>query len=253
MLKYLDIALLVGSGIKCPACKGTRCHRTGWRSKHEKMSSEGYRPYRCDDCTNRFLAANGAALERHMINGAAAAILTFGVLTAVELWPGNVDQPAAEHLALSSTTETEESTAGAVASDTRRHPEDQVDNINLLQKAADSGDAEAMVKLGRIFASGDKLPKDLKQAAKWVQLAAATGNAKGMVELGRFYRDGIGLAQNSVRAYVWFSRAAAANHADAMQERDDLVRAMSGDKLKEAQKLSLPTEPVAGMKEMVKK
>lgn len=188
-----------------------------------------------------------------MINGAAAAILTFSVLTVVELWPGNVDQPATAHPALSSMAATEESTAGATASDAGQHPEGPVENINVLQKAADRGDAEAMVKLGRVFASGEQLPKDPKQAAKWMQLAAATGNPEGMFELGRFYRDGIGLAQNSVRAYVWFSRAAAANHADAMQERDDLVRAMSGDKLKEAQKLSLPTEPVAGVKEIVKK
>lgn len=253
MLKYFDIARLVGAGIKCPTCNSTRCHRTGWHSKHEKLSTEGYRPYRCDDCANRFLAAKGASLERHLINGAAAAILAFGVLTAAQLSSGNFDESAAQPLALASKVDTVEGIAGVAPSDARQQPEDPAENINLLQKAAESGDAEAMVKLGRIFASGGKIPKDTKQAAKWIQLAAATGNPEGMFELGRLYRDGIGLMPNSVRAYVWFSRAAAANHAEAMLDRDELVRAMSGDKLKEAQKLSLPTERVAGIKDLEKK
>jgi TPR repeat protein len=102
-----------------------------------------------------------------------------------------------------------------------------------------------MLQLGRDLATGDKLPKDVEQAARWIQLAAATGNAEGMFELGRFYRDGVGLAQDSVRAYAWFSRAAAANHLTAMHERDEMVRTMSEEKLKEAHQLSLTAEPVA--------
>jgi hypothetical protein len=42
-----------------------------------------------------------------------------------------------------------------------------------------------------------------------------------------------------VRAYVWLNRAAAVRHISAMQERDELVRTMSAEELKEAQNLAL--------------
>jgi len=255
MLKYFDVARLVGAGIKCPACNSARYQRSSWHSKDEKLRSEGYRPYRCNDCTNRFLAAKSASLERILINGAAGVLLILAALTAAELWLEGFDDPATERVALASTANTEEGTArhqgntemqrriGDAASDAKEHPEGLADKVDLLRKAAEDGHVESMVQLGLLLASGNKTPKDVKQAATWVQLAASTGNPEGMFELGRFYRDGIGLAPNAVRAYVWFSRAAATNHLNAMQERDDLVLTMSDEKLKEARKLSLSAEP----------
>lgn len=255
MLKYFDVARLVGAGIKCPACNSTRYRPSSWHSKEEKLRSEGYRPYRCDDCTTRFLAAKSASLERTLINGAAVVLLGLGVLTVAELWLGSLDNPSSERVALASTANTAEGTTGHqgdievrrregdAVSDAKDHPETLADKVDLLRKAAEEGNVGSMVQLGLLLATGEKTSKDAKQAATWVQLAASTGNPEGMFELGRFYRDGIGLTPNPVRAYVWFSRAAAANHLNAMQERDDLVLTMSDEKLKEARKLSLSAEP----------
>jgi hypothetical protein len=250
ILKYFDVARLVGAGIQCPACKGTQCRPSRWHSKHEKLGSEGYRPYRCDDCTSRFLAANSAPMERILINGAAGALLGLGVLTAGDLWLDSFDDPKAKRVEPASAVHSKESAPGTEAqrrtgdeaSDARKDPAVLAEK---LQKAAANGDAGAMVQLGRDLATGNKLTKDVEQAARWIQLAAATGNAEGMFELGRFYRDGLGLTQDSVRAYAWFSRAAAANHLTAMKERDELVLTMSDEKLKDARKLALTAEPAA--------
>ena len=251
MLKYLDIARLVGAGIKCTACNGTRCRQSRWHSKHEKLCSQGSRPYRCEDCENRFLAASGASLERTLINSTAYVILGIGVLTAVELWLGSNDNQAAGPVELVSAANTEERTTrhqedseasnriGNEVPDANGHPEAYANNVALLQKAATDGHVGAMVHLGQILATGDEYPRDPKQAAKWMQLAAATGNAEGMFELGRYYRNGVGLPQNSVRAYVWLNRAAAVKHLTAMHERDDLVRTMSAEELREAHNLAL--------------
>lgn len=251
MLKYLDIARLVGAGIKCTACTGTRCRQSRWHSKHEKLGHQGFQPYRCEDCTNRFFAASSASLERTLINSTAYVILGIGVLTAAEIWLGSNDAPATGRVELISTVDTEEGTAqpqngseppgrtGNEAPDAKRHPEAPADNVVLLQKAATNGHAGAMVQLGQILSAGNGHPKDARQAATWMQLAAATGNAEGMFELGRFYRNGMGLPQNSVHAYVWLNRAAAANHLGAMHERDDLVRTMSAEELREAHDLAL--------------
>lgn len=227
ILKYVDVARLVGAGLKCPVCNGTDCRHSRWLSKVEKLGSAGFRPYRCNDCAHRFLARNGASLERILINCTAAIMLCFGVWLGVDFWLESVDKP-------------ESALPSARAADPMTPAQKQ-------QEAADSGDTAAMLQLGRDLATGNNRPRDVGQAAKWVQLAAATGNPEGMLELGRYYRDGVGLVQDHQRAYVWLSRAAAANHPDALLERDALVRTMSEEKLKAAQQLSLPTQPAVAL------
>ena len=247
LLKFLDIARLLGAGIKCPACKGTLCRASKWISKHERMGADNFRPYRCDDCATRFLAAKNAAMERVMINGAAGILLGLALLMAGDFWLESLDAPKTLREAQASTADSAASTtgneiqlrSGEAAADTRKDSETPAEK---LEKSAERGDSNAMLQLGRDLAVGNNLTKNVEQAAKWIQLAAATGNPEGMFELGRFYRDGVGLAQDSVRAYVWFSRAAAAHHLTATQARDELVRTMSDDKLREAQALTLPVE-----------
>lgn len=248
ILKYFDIARLVGAGIKCPVCNSTRCQQSKWHSKHEKLSAASHRPYRCEDCSYRFLAVTGAALERPVINGAAAVLLVFGALTAVELWL----EVENGHLGMASTVHSDEGVAGGgvqglvanAATDAGKAPEAPG---KKLQAAADSGDVAAMLQLGRDMATGNNRPKDVGQAAKWVQLAAATGNPEAMLELGRFYRDGVGVVQDSARAYVWLSRAAAAKDTDAVLEREALVRTMGEAPLKAAEKLSLQKQSAAAL------
>ena len=250
ILKYLDVARLVGAGIQCPACRGTHCRPSRWHSKHEKLGARHCRPYRCHDCTNRFLATADASRERTLINSAAGVLLGLGVLTAGDLWLENFDPQKTGRGTPASTLHSDESTPaieilGQAGDATSTAGENSAKLVEKLQKAAADGDVDAMVELGRALASGTKLPKDIEQAARWIQLAAATGNAEGMYELGRFYRDGAGLTQDSVRAYLWFSRAAAAHHRAAMQERDGLVRTMSDEKLQAAHQLTLAADPLA--------
>lgn len=246
-LKYFDIARLVGVGVRCPVCHGGRCRQARWHSRTEKLGSEGLRPYRCNDCMHRFLERRSAVLERGLVNGTAGLVLGFGVLTVGELWleGDDVAKPAP-----ASAVQSGEGVAGAQAQGlTVAKPANAVEDPATLAKkieeAAENGDAAAMLQLGRDLATGNQRPKDVAQAAKWVKLAAATGYPEGMLELARFYRDGLGVEQNSVRAYVWLSRAAAANISGAQEERDALVRTMSEAKLREAQRLSVRTEPAA--------
>lgn len=227
ILKYVDVARLVGIGLQCPACHGTDCRPSRWLSKAEKLGSEGVRPYRCNDCTHRFLARNSASLERILINCTAVAMLCFGIWLGVDVWLESADKPMS---VLSPAS------ASVPATPAQKQ-----------QEAADSGDAAAMLQLGRDLATGNKRPKDVGQAANWVQLAAATGNPEAMLELGRFYRDGIGVAQDSARAYVWLSRAAAAKNTEAVLEREALVGTMGEAPLKVALELSMPTPPAAAL------
>lgn len=257
MLKFLDFARLVGAGIKCPACDGTRCRQSKWRSKHERLGLQGFRPFRCDDCENRFYAASSASLERTLVNGVAYALLGLAMMAAIQFWMQRSDDALAERLRLATTDDAEESApvrpppaevkppADAVVEAGKERPEAAESNVKLLHKAATDGHPGAMVRLGRILATGENYPKDPKMAAKWLQLAASAGSPEGMYELGRLYRDGVGLDANPARAYLWFSRAAAARHVEAVRERDKLVRTMSEQSLEEAHALAL-TEDLPG-------
>ncbi|OHC65002.1 MAG: hypothetical protein A2040_13180 [Rhodocyclales bacterium GWA2_65_19] len=252
ILKYVDIARLVGAGLKCPVCNGTDCRHSRWHSKTEKLGSSGFRPYRCNDCAHRFLARNSASLERILINSTAGLMLCFGIFVVVDFWLENVDKPKPAPVALTATALPEESTAGApnrlltggLAAEASDNP---ATRAQKQQEAADNGNAGAMLQIGRDLATGNNRPKDVGQAAKWVQLAAATGHPDAMLELGRFYRDGVGVAQDSARAYVWLSRAAAAKQTDAVLEREALVRTMGEEPLKVALELSMPTQPAAAL------
>lgn len=250
MLKYLDVAGLVGVGAKCPMCAGMRCRPARWHSKEEKLSSADSRPYRCTDCTHRFLARSSASLERILINGTAVAMLCFGVWVAVEPWIDGEEKSASGPVTLAAAANPEESKDGAPmrlvpAGAPAEASDDLATRAQKQQAAAENGDVGAMLQLGRDLATGNNRPKDIEQAVKWVQLAAATGNPEAMLELGRFYRDGVGVVQDSPRAYVWLSRAAAAKNTDAVLEREALVRTMGEEPLRVAQELSLPTQPVA--------
>lgn len=251
MLKFLDFARLVGAGIKCTACNGTRCRQSKWRSKHERLSFIGYRPYRCDDCDNRFFAASSASLERTLINSAAYALLVFAGLVVVELWRDVAEAPVNEPAKVAAVAPGPAAAGPGPASVEvarwaegpprvgNEPPVDQALNVKLLNKAAANGHTGAMIRLAQILATGENYPRDARQAAKWMQLAAAAGSPQGMYELGRYYRDGIGLTADSVRAYVWLSRAATARHIEAAHERNMLVRTMSEDQLTEAHTLAL--------------
>jgi hypothetical protein len=252
ILKYIDIARLAGVGLKCPVCSGADCRQSRWHSKTEKLGSADLRPYRCNDCTHRFLARHSAALERILINGTAGLMLCFGIFVVVDLWLGGPDEPKRAPVALAATALPDESTAGApnrlltggVAADAS---DDPATRAKKQQEAAENGDVGAMLQIGRDLATGNNRPKDVGQAATWVQLAAATGNPDAMLELGRFYRDGVGVGQDSARAYVWLSRAAAAKQTEAVLEREALVRTMGEEPLKVALELSLPTSPAAAL------
>lgn len=250
--KYVDLARLVGAGLQCPVCTGTHCRRSRWHSKKEKLGSKGFRPYRCHDCSHRFLARDSAPLERIVVNGTAGVLLVFGVLIGVELWLDGDDDAKRMRIASTSTAHSQESTTdlpsrlltGGEVADTGEVP--AAARAQELQEAAENGDADAMLQLGRDLATGNQRPKDVNQAANWVKLAAATGSPEGMLELGRFYRDGLGVTQDAARAYVWLDRAAA-KHPGALKERDALVRAMSKEQLQEAHQLSLPSAPAAAL------
>ena len=81
--------------------------------------------------------------------------------------------------------------------------------LRLWGPLANQGDADAQLKLGRMYAFGQGVPKNIAEALKWYRLAAEHGLADAQILLGLLYDFGHGVPQNDAEALKWYRLTAA--------------------------------------------
>jgi TPR repeat protein len=96
-----------------------------------------------------------------------------------------------------------------------------------------------------MYAFGDGLPKNNKEALKWYEKAAAQGNAKAQFNLGVMCGTGEGVLQDFVKAYMWLNLAAEQGIPNAKAMRDHLIDVMTPAQIAEAQRLAREWKPKA--------
>lgn len=86
--------------------------------------------------------------------------------------------------------------------------------LRLLRPLAERGSGEAQYELGRMYAYGDRVPKDPAAATVWFRSAfrllhplAEQGDAKGQYLLGEMYSQGLGVPQDLTAAANWLRKA----------------------------------------------
>lgn len=83
------------------------------------------------------------------------------------------------------------------------------ESFNDLRVRAESGDVRAQADLGRCYALGIGVAKDVDEAVKWYRKAAARGNALAQNGLGTCYATGTGgVEQDPSEAVKWYRKAA---------------------------------------------
>jgi uncharacterized protein len=113
-------------------------------------------------------------------------------------------------------------------------------------------DATAQFLLGSLYYDGSdslSLAQDYAEAAKWYLRAANQGEHNAQLNLGRMYEKGHGVPQDYALAHMWLNLAAAA--ASAAQGsfnypafiRDNLAGRMTPAQIAEAQKLAREWKP----------
>ena len=106
-----------------------------------------------------------------------------------------------------------------------------------------------IILLTILYANGQGVPQDYKEAVRWYRLAAEQGHAGAQVNLGGMYKTGKGVTKDYVHAYTWYSIAAAngSDYADRnntatprwyTNNRDRLAREMTPDQMAEAQRFA---------------
>jgi hypothetical protein len=85
-------------------------------------------------------------------------------------------------------------------------PGNKTEFDDTLQKAQ-SGDASAMYRLGRMYATGSGVEKDYVEAFNWYKRAARAGNTDAMYALGEAYEHGQGVREDIQQAVNWYDQA----------------------------------------------
>lgn len=124
---------------------------------------------------------------------------------------------------------------------------------DALRRAAEKGDAKAQKDLGTQYIKGEGVPQDYTEAAQWIRRSAEQGYADAQNNLGVLYAQGKGVPHDHVFAYMWMSLAAAQGNHDAAQNRDNISRLMTKDRLAEAKELVKSWRPTAQPGETQKK
>ena len=85
-----------------------------------------------------------------------------------------------------------------------------------FSNAANRGNPDAMVNVGKIYENGWGVQQDYGQARQWYEKAAAAGNTDAMKDLGSLYVAGRGVTQDYDQARQWFEKGANAGNAKAI-------------------------------------
>ena len=82
------------------------------------------------------------------------------------------------------------------------------DFLNVLERAAQAGSADAALAIGNRYFQGKDVSKDLPNALQWWTQAAELGSAKAAYNLGVAYINGFGTTKNVAEAKNAFEQAA---------------------------------------------
>ncbi len=93
-----------------------------------------------------------------------------------------------------------------------------------FRAAAAGGDADAQREMGRCYASGGVVPKDMVEAGKWYRKAAEQGDPEAQKNLGYCYASGEGVAKDHGEAVKWYRKAAQQGDREARKIADDLQK-----------------------------
>lgn len=80
--------------------------------------------------------------------------------------------------------------------------------VKWIRVAAEQKHAGAQAMLGRLYDTGQGVPKDYSQALRWYRRAAEQNDPMAQLHVGLMYYDGNGVPKDDSEAARWFRRAA---------------------------------------------
>ena len=229
---------------KCPACGSLNVRRSLIRPVEASAKPRLRSPYRCRECDERFWVVSRRAYYLATLVGVAAVAGTLawnvgGLPHEVRhepQRPAPVEGNFADTVKLAESNDPVAEYRLAQMYATGNGVEgNKKEALTWLERAADHGNTEAQYELGNALREGSGVAQDYERAAKWLQLAAEHENANAQYALGQMYRGGMGGPPDNARAYMWFNLAAAQGLPGAAAQRDLVLRLLSPAQVLEAQ------------------
>jgi len=90
------------------------------------------------------------------------------------------------------------------------------DFLQTLRRLGEAGNAEVMVRLGRLYALGVGAPRDEAEALRWFQKGAAVGNLSAMTAYAAGLLEGRGVARDQQEGLRLLRQAADKGHLEAI-------------------------------------
>ena len=92
-----------------------------------------------------------------------------------------------------------------------------------------------------MYATGEGVTQDFKEAVKWYRLAAGQGDAQ--FNLGVMYDNGQGVPQDYVLAHMWFNICGSTGDKDCVKNRNIVEESMTPQQIEKAQELARNWKP----------
>lgn len=89
-------------------------------------------------------------------------------------------------------------------------------SVQLLREAAEAGNAEAMDAIGYLHTIGDGVPKDEVLAVEWFRKGAVAGLPKAQLDLGLMLRQGKTIERENAESLKWIQQAADGGYPEAI-------------------------------------
>ena len=89
-----------------------------------------------------------------------------------------------------------------------------------------------------MYATGDGVPEDDREAARLWILAAEQGFASAQYTLGVMYGNGTGVVQDFMYAHMWFNIAASNGDENSKEHIEEIEGLMTSSQIEEAQRLA---------------
>ena len=94
--------------------------------------------------------------------------------------------------------------------------------MRWFRKAADLGNAEAMMGMSWMYGNGRGVPQDDAEALRWRKMSAEHGNAVAMWVMGADYEEGKVVSRDYAEAMRWYKKSADLGDAAAMERMGSL-------------------------------
>jgi len=99
--------------------------------------------------------------------------------------------------------------------------------IELYRKATAGNITAADLRLGEIYLDGNLVPPDFVRAKTYLTRAADRGNAEAAMLLGKMYDRGLGTAVNPKKAYAWLEVSAIEGNSAARRARNQSLYSLN--------------------------